>query len=61
LIESPGKQCPTAETADAAGEEVIETPGASATPGWLLRRPIRTADPSGTFRKNQNWNRSTQA
>jgi hypothetical protein len=25
--ESPGRQCPTTETADAAGEEVLETPG----------------------------------
>jgi hypothetical protein len=54
LTESPGGQCPTTETADAACEEVIETPGASAKPGWLLRRPMRTADPSGPFGKNQN-------
>ena len=27
LPKSPGRQCPTTETADAAGEEVIETPG----------------------------------
>jgi hypothetical protein len=60
VTESPGEQRPTTETADAACEEVIETPRASAKPGWLLRRPMRTADPSGTFRKNQNWNRSTQ-
>jgi hypothetical protein len=26
--ESPGRLCPTTETADAAGEEVLETPGA---------------------------------
>jgi len=58
--ESPGRQRPTTETADAAGEEVLETPGASAKPGCFLRRPMRTADPSGPFRKNQNWNRSTQ-
>jgi hypothetical protein len=25
--ESPGRQCPTTETADAACEEVLETPG----------------------------------
>jgi hypothetical protein len=31
--ESPGIQRPTTETADAACEEVIETPGASAKPG----------------------------
>jgi hypothetical protein len=60
VTESPGGQRPTTETADAGGEEVIETPGASATPGWLLRRPMRTADPIGSFRKNQNLNRSTQ-
>jgi hypothetical protein len=54
LIESPGKQCPSTETADAAGEEVLETPGALAKPGCLLRRPMRTADPSGPFRRNQN-------
>jgi hypothetical protein len=60
LTESPGGERPTTATADAAGEEVIETSGASAKPGWLLRRPMRTADPSGPFRRNQNWNRSTQ-
>ena len=60
LPESPGRQRPTTETAAAAGEKVIETPGASAKSRWLLRRPMRTADPSGPFRKNQNWNRSTQ-
>jgi len=54
LPESPGRQRPTTETADAACEEVIETPGALAKPGWLLRRPMRTADPIGPFRKNQN-------
>jgi len=54
LIESPGKQCPTTETADAACEEVLETPGALAKPGRLLRRPMRTADPIGPFRRNQN-------
>ena len=32
LPESPGGLCPTTETADAACEEVIETPGASAKP-----------------------------
>ena len=52
--ESPGKQRPTTETADAACEEVLEIPGASAKPGCLLRRPMRTADPIGPFRKNQN-------
>jgi len=52
--ESPGGQCPTTETAAAACEEVLETPGASATPGGLLRRPMRTADPIGPFRRNQN-------
>jgi hypothetical protein len=31
--ESPGRQSPTTETADAACEEFIETPGASAKPG----------------------------
>jgi len=60
LTESPRGQRPTTETVDAACEEVIETPGASAKPGWLLRRPMRTADPNGFSRKNQNWNRSTQ-
>ena len=54
VIESPGRQRPTTETADAAGEEVLETPGASATPGCILRRPMRTADPIGPFRRNQN-------
>jgi hypothetical protein len=58
--ESPGRQCPTTETADAAGEEVLETPGALTKPGCLLRRPMRTADPIGPFRKKQNLNRSTQ-
>jgi hypothetical protein len=52
--ESPGGQRSTTETAAAACEEVIETPGASAKPGWLLRRPMRTAYPIGPFRKNQN-------
>jgi hypothetical protein len=52
--ESPRRQRPTTETADAAGEEVLETPGASTKPGCLLRRPMRTADPIGSFRKNQN-------
>jgi hypothetical protein len=56
----PGRQCPTTETADAAREEVVETRGALAKLGWLLWRPMRTADPIGTFRKNQNLNRSTQ-
>jgi hypothetical protein len=54
VTESPGGQCPTTETADAACEEVLETPGASAKPGWLLRRPMWTADPIGPFRRNQN-------
>jgi hypothetical protein len=52
--ESPGRQCLTTEPADAAGEEVIETPGALPKPGCLLRRPMRTADPIGPFRRNQN-------
>jgi hypothetical protein len=59
LTESPGRQRPTTETAAAAGEEVLEPPGALTTPGSLLRRPMRTADPIGPFRKNQNWNRSS--
>ena len=54
VTESPGGQCPTTETADAACEEVLETPGASAKPECLLRRPMRTADPIGPFRRNQN-------
>jgi hypothetical protein len=54
LTKSPGRQRPTTETAAAAGEEVIETLGASAKPGCLLRRPMRTADPIGPFRKNHN-------
>ena len=54
VIESPGKQCPTTETTDDAGEEVLETPGALSKPGCLLRRPMRTADPIGPFRRNQN-------
>ena len=54
LTESPGEQRPTTETADAACEEVIETLGASTKPGCLLRRPMRTADPIGPFRRNQN-------
>jgi hypothetical protein len=58
--ESPGRQRPTTETADAAGKEVLDIPGALTKPGCLLRRPLRTADPNGSFRKNQNWNRSTQ-
>ena len=53
LIESPGRQRPTTETADAACEEVIETPGASAKPGCLLRRLMRTADPSGLSEKTK--------
>jgi hypothetical protein len=53
LPESPGRQGPTAETADAACEEVIETPGALSKPGCLLRRPMRMADPI-VLRKNQN-------
>jgi len=60
LPESPGRQRPTIETADAAGEEVIEAPGALSKPGCLLRRPMRTADPGGPFRKNPNENRATQ-
>jgi hypothetical protein len=54
LTESPGKQCPTTETAYAACEVVLETPGALPKPGGLLRRPMRTADPIGPFRRNQN-------
>ena len=54
LTKSPGRQCPTTETAVAACEEVLETPGALSKPGCILRRPMRTADPSGPFRKNQN-------
>ena len=54
LTESPGKQRPTTETTDAACEEVLETPGASSKLGCLLRRPMRTADPIGPFRRNQN-------
>jgi hypothetical protein len=52
--ESPGRQRPTTETAAAACEEVIETPGALSKPGCLLRRPMRTADPIGPFSRNQN-------
>jgi hypothetical protein len=51
--ESPEIQRLTKETTAAACEEVIETPGASAKPGCLLRRPMRTADPIGPFRKSQ--------
>ena len=54
LIESPGRQRSMTETTDAAGEEVLKTPGASAKPEWLLRRPMRTADPIGPFRRNRN-------
>jgi len=54
VTESPGGQCPPTETTDAACEEVIETPGALSKPRCLLRRPMRTADPIGPFRKNQN-------
>jgi hypothetical protein len=50
--ESPGIQRPTTETADAAGEEVLETPGALSKPGCHLRRPMRTADPI-VLRRNQ--------
>ena len=53
LIESPGRQRPTTETAAAACEEVIETPGALTKPGCLLRRPMRPADPIGPFREKQ--------
>ena len=52
--ESPERRRPTTETAAAACEEVIETPGALSKPGCLLRRPMRTADPSGHVCKNQN-------
>jgi hypothetical protein len=52
--ESPGGQRPTTETSDAAGEEVLETPGALTKPGCLLRRPMRTAEPIGPFCKNQH-------
>jgi hypothetical protein len=58
--ESPGRDRPTTQTAAAACEGLIETPGALAQPGCFLRRPLRTADPSGPFRKNQNKYRSTQ-
>jgi hypothetical protein len=51
--ESPGRQRPTTETADAAGEEVLETPGALTKPRCLLRWPMRTADPIGSFRKTK--------
>jgi hypothetical protein len=51
VTESPGRQCLTTETADAAGEEVLDTPGALSKPGSLLRRPMRTADPS-VLRRN---------
>jgi hypothetical protein len=51
VTESPGRQCPTTETADAAGEEILETPGALPKPGCLLRRPMRTADPFRSLRK----------
>ncbi|RPJ17792.1 MAG: hypothetical protein EHM37_00155 [Deltaproteobacteria bacterium] len=54
VIESLGRQRPMTETTHAAGEEVLETPGALSKPGCLLRRPMRTADPSGPFRRNQN-------
>jgi len=54
LPESPGRKLPTTETAAAACEEVLETPGALSKPGWILRRPMRTADPIGPFRKYQN-------
>jgi hypothetical protein len=32
VTESPGRQCPTTETFDAAGEDVLETPGALSKP-----------------------------
>jgi hypothetical protein len=54
VTESPGGQRPTTETAGAACEEILETPGALSKPGCLLRRPMRTADPIGHFRRNQN-------
>ena len=54
VTESPGRQRPTTETVDAAGKGVLETPGALTKPGCFLRRPMRPADPSRTFRKNQN-------
>ena len=46
LPESPGRQCPTTET-DAAGEEVIETPGASAKPGLSTAAHADGRPPSG--------------
>jgi len=53
LTESPGRQRPSTETTDAAGEEVLETPGALTKPGCLLRRPMRTTDPIEPLRRNQ--------
>jgi len=60
LPESPGRQCPTTEPGAAACEGVIETPGALAKPGSLLRRPMRTETPAGPSAKNQTKNRSPQ-
>jgi hypothetical protein len=54
VTESPGGQFPTTETAAAACEEVLEPPGVLSKPGCLLRRPMRTTDPIGSFRKNKN-------
>jgi len=51
--ESPERQRPTTETAAAACEGVIETPGALAKPGSPLRRPMRTAAPAGPSAKTK--------
>ena len=53
LPESPGRQGPTTETAAAAGEEVIETPGALTKPGCLLRRPMGRQTPAGPSAKTK--------
>jgi hypothetical protein len=61
LPESPGRQCPTTERRPTLPvRRLSNRRGALSKPGCLLRRPMRTADPSGSFRKNKNWNCSTQ-
>jgi hypothetical protein len=51
LPESPARLRPTTAPAAAAGEEVIDTPGALAKPGCLLRRPLRRQTPAGPSAK----------
>jgi hypothetical protein len=52
LPESPGRQRPTTETAAAACEEVIETPGGVGEAWEFFAAAPAEADPTGPFRKN---------